>query len=241
MSETEQFWKTPEAAEHFAKIADVLIPGRQEILSRITALVTMGEEEPLRVLDLGCGFGDVTAAILKLRPNAQVCMVDFSDEMLRLSKERFIGNPRISFIKHDLNGGLPTELERHSFSAVVSCFALHHVEFACRVNLYHQIKELLVENGLFLNGDRFREASPVMDESVFQNWAAFMAVQLHKHFGKEETVASVAQGQRASDQRKGDKPGTIWEMARDLQQAGFRYADCIWKQDTVAIMVAANQ
>jgi len=240
MTQEEHGWKSKEAVQHYARVADALVPGRLEVLSIIAGLATAAANGPLKVLDLGCGYGAVTAEILNLRPDASACLVDFSDEMIRLSTERFDGNPGISVINHDLNLGLPEAVRSQHFGAVVSCYALHHLEFEHRASLYLQITGVLQEGALFVNGDRFRQESPFVDDWVFRGWMSWTATQIREKFDQERTTEELAQRQRESDQRLGDKPGTVWEMERDLRQAGFRYVDCVWKRGVVAVVVATR-
>ncbi|UCH51443.1 MAG: class I SAM-dependent methyltransferase [Chloroflexota bacterium] len=233
-------WAAKEVAHQYMKIVDVAIPYRKEILSIIAGLATAFVTERPKVLDLGCGYGDVTAEVLKMKPEASVCLVDFSDEMIRLSSERFKDNLGIRLVKHDLNTGITDTAIGKGFDVVVSCFALHHIEFTNRVKLYSEIREALNEDGLFINGDRFKEDSPVIDEWVFNDWISYRVQQIRKKLGKETTLAEEKQTQNVSDKKLGDKPGTIWDMQRDLKKAGFRHVDCLWKYQTLAIIAAAK-
>ena len=233
-------WKSREAARHHLRTADILIPGRRETLSIIARLAIEFVSDQPRVLDIGCGYGDVTAEILELSPLASVCMVDFSEEMLRLAGERFGNNNRVKIIEHDLNNGIPDKLESSKFDAIVSCHALHHVEHENKVGLYTQIRQLLDEGGLFINGDRFTGESPVITGWEFDNWITWMTKQIKNELGIDRTFIEVKKTQMESDERLGDKPATVWDTQRDLRQAGFQYVDCVWKSHNVGIIVATK-
>lgn len=233
-------WSYKETVEHYLKVANVLVPGRKEILSIIARLGTTFVSEQPKVLDLGCGAGEVTLEVLKLKPHASACLVDFSDEMIRLSSERFKDNVNIRIVKHDLNNGISNAIAEEKFDVVVSCFAIHHVEFTNRIKLYSDIKKVLREDGLFINGDRFRGNSPVIHQWEFDNWIAWMVQQIKEKFGKEKTFDEIKQGQIESDKKLGDKPGTIWDMERDLREAGFRHVDCLWEYQNLAVIAATK-
>jgi tRNA (cmo5U34)-methyltransferase len=233
-------WAAKEAAEQYIKVVDVAIPHRQDILSIIAGLATAFVIERPKILDLGCGYGDVTAEVLKMKPEASACLVDFSDEMIRRSSERFNDNPRIRIVKRDLNTGISDTAIGKEFDVAVSCFALHHIELKNRVKLYSEIRKALKKDGLFMNGDRFKEDSPVIDEWVFNSWISYRVEQMRKRWGKETTLAEVQRTQRLSDKKLGDSPGTIWDMQQDLKQAGFRHVDCLWKYQTLAIIAATK-
>ena len=100
--ENQKGWTNPEAAENYALMADIIVPERREILSILSKLATeFGAVNP-KIIDLGCGLGDVTAEIVKLKPDANVLMLDFSDEMIKRSSERFRNQRNITVAKQDL-------------------------------------------------------------------------------------------------------------------------------------------
>ncbi len=229
-----------ESVNHQMKYANMTIPGREETLSIVARLATLFISEKPRIIDVGCGWGDVTKKILKLCPRASVCMVDYSEEMFILAREMFGDDDRIKMINHDMNTGLPDVLKLETFDAVVSCHALHHVEHENKVKLYTQIKQVLTENGLFINGDRFKGESPAINNWEFDNWIEWMIDEIRNTLGNEKTFADVKEAQIDWDEKLGDKPGTLWDTQRDLKQAGFRYTDCVWKSHNMAIIVAAD-
>jgi trans-aconitate 2-methyltransferase len=61
--------------------------------------------EPKRVVDLGCGPGNVTATLLERWPGAQVHGVDSSTEMI--AKAAGVAGPRLSFSQGDIESWRP--------------------------------------------------------------------------------------------------------------------------------------
>ncbi|MBN2074641.1 MAG: class I SAM-dependent methyltransferase [Dehalococcoidales bacterium] len=232
-------WQSANAARSYQSTADILIPGRRDILSLIARLVVDSSGDRPKVLDLGCGYGDVTAEILKLRPDATICMVDYSDEMIRMAEERFRDNNKIKVFKQDLNAGVPSSLRNEGFDAVVSCFALHHVDYENRIPLYTDIRVTLKSSGLFVNGDRFKGDSEIIDRWEFDNWISWMVERIRELLHKERTFDQVKNAQIELDLKLGDKPGTIMEMAHDMIESGFHHVDCVWKYQTLAVMVTS--
>jgi tRNA (cmo5U34)-methyltransferase len=238
--ETKEGWKNPEAADNYAKTVDIIVPQRKEILSIISRLaVELGSANP-KVIDLGCGFGDVTAEIVKLKPDVEVLMVDFSDEMIRRSNERFRDNKNITVVKQDLNQGILDITDERGFDAVVSCFALHHVEFENRVKLYSDVYAVLNEGGLFINGDLFKEESPVIDEWEFDDNICSQLPILKERLGQVWTFEELKLNRLEHARKMGDKPGALWDMYLDVKAAGFGYVDCLWKFRNLAIMAATK-
>jgi tRNA (cmo5U34)-methyltransferase len=233
-------WQSKEAVEHFRRIADVLVPGRKEILSLIAGLATIEPADHPKILDLACGYGEVTAQILALNPDAEICMVDYSDEMLNIAKDRFINHGNVRIVKHNLNLGIPPSVKNVQFDSVVSCIALHHVDLENRTNLYSSIEGVLKPGGLFINGDRFKGDSPAIDRWEFDNWISWIVERIKQEAAGERPFDTVKKTQIESDKRLGDKPGTILEMMNDLVQSGFQYVDCIWKHQNLGILVASK-
>lgn len=240
--EKKEGWANPEAAENYARTIDIIVPERKEILSVISRLVIeLGStSSPRKIIDLGCGLGDVTAEIIQLSPDIDVLMLDFSDEMIRRSSERFRDNKNITAVKHDLNQGVLGITEDRGFDAVVSCFSLHHVEFENRIKLYSDIHSVLKKQGIFINGDLFKENSPNIDQWEFNNRISSMVVWLREKLGQEWTFDELKLNRLENAKKMGDKPGTLWEMFYDMKAAEFGYVDCLWKSHNLAIMVATK-
>jgi SAM-dependent methyltransferase len=85
-------------------------------------LAALGPVEGLRVLELGCGRGDLTLELLRRR--AEVVAVDVSPAMVEMARERA---PDATFLVAPVEA---TGLESHSFDRVVGKWILHHADVA---------------------------------------------------------------------------------------------------------------
>ena len=233
-------WQSGESVRRYQRTADVVIPYRQEILAVIARLGAAFTPDRPRVLDLGCGMGDVTAEILKLKPDASAVLIDNSEEMLKIARERYKDNGSIRIISHDLNGGLPLELAETEFDLCVSCFATHHIDYAKRKGLYAGVRGVLVKTGLFINGDRFTGESPAFSGWEHDDWMAWTVDNIREKLGIERTLEEVKRTQAETDEKHGDKPETIWSMRADMLKAGFRHVDCVWKSYNLGVLAAAK-
>ena len=233
-------WQSIESVRRYQRTADVVIPYRREIMSLIARLSATFTPDRPRILDLGCGFGDVANEVLALRPDASVVMIDNSEEMLKIARERFQNRANVEIATYDLNDGLPKQLPSRHFHAVVSCFAIHHVEYANRVGLYTDVKKSLVEGGLFINGDRFKGESPIISKWELDGWIAWMVDSIKEKLARERTFDEVKKTQLESDTAHGDKPETIWSMRDDLKSVGFKHVDCIWEAYNLGVLVASD-
>ena len=77
-----------------------------------------------RVLDLGCGTGNLTAVALDCLPAATVLAVDPSEGMRETCSERFAGQERVEVVD---GGATEIPAADGGFDLVISSLALHHV------------------------------------------------------------------------------------------------------------------
>ena len=229
-----------EAAAQYLRMADVLVPARRNVVSVVADLATAFVDDDCRVLDLGCGSGEVTAAILRRKPRASALLVDASAEMIRLARDRFRNNPNVRVVRHDLDNGVPGGIEPGDFHSVVSCFATHHVDPERRVNLYLGVRRALRRDGVFVNGDRFVGEAPAVHEWEHESWVRWMATRIRDKLDREVTPGEVGETQAETDDRLQDRPGTVWDMRKDMLEAGFRYVDCLLKTRVIAVLAASG-
>ena len=127
------------------------------------------------------------------------------------------------------------------FDVVTSCFALHHIEYKNRVGLYTQIRHVLFDDGLFINGDLFIGESPTISEWELNHLITWIVKQAKSKMGIERTFDQVKQRHLEIAEEQGDKPGTLQDMQEGLRQAGFQYVDCVWMENRHAIVTASNR
>jgi trans-aconitate 2-methyltransferase len=96
----------------YLKFSQPRLRPAMDLLARIPS------EQPHVVYDLGCGAGNVTAALLQRWPRAQIFGVDDSAAMLERAAKAL---PQVHWVQHSLNGWRP---ERMS-DVIYSNAALH--------------------------------------------------------------------------------------------------------------------
>jgi tRNA (cmo5U34)-methyltransferase len=233
-------WQTDEAAQRYGRFDIFMIPGRTEVLEIFGRLALTFCSKKGSILDLGCGYGDITAAVLQKSPRTSAVLIDYSDEMVRRAEERFRHNPEIMIVKYDLNTGIPNLLSAAVFDVVVSGFTFHHIDLSRRLPLYTQIHHMLKTGGVFIIADRFVEESPEINAWMFNSWVKWMAVQAKEKLGISTTFDQVKARQMEKDRDFGDKPGSLWAMEKDLRAAGFTCVDCLFKNQVIAMVAAVK-
>ena len=164
-----------------------------------------------RVLDLGCGDGEVTARVRTRAPGSTARAVDFSSEMLGRARDRFRQDDAVEVSHHDLDHPLPPE--GGPFDLVVSAFAIHHVHDDRKQALYAEVFGLLSPGGSFLNLEHVASATP----------------ELHEAF-------LVAIGTDLSKDDPSNKLAPVETQLAWLRELGFEQADCHYKWRELALL-----
>lgn len=168
-----------------------------------------------RILDLGAGDGRLLALLRVDRPASAGVAVDLSEPMLKRARERF-GDQPVELLRHDLAEPLP-DLGR--FDAVVSSFAIHHLEDERKRSLYGQAFELLEPGGVFANLEHV--ASPT--------------ARLHRRY--YETLARLG-GPDWED--PSNRLVDVETQLRWLREIGFEDVDCYWKWLEMALLIGVK-
>ena len=187
------------------------LPHRADAYEQVLALLPASVE---RILDLGTGDGILLELALADRPDATGVGVDFGEEMLRRARERFAADERKSVVEHDLASPLP---ELGSFDAVISSFAIHHLDPVRQQTLYGEVFERLRSGGRFVNAEHV--ASPTEE--------------LHHEF--LALLGRTPDEDDPSNQLVGIEEHLTW-----LQGCGFVNTDCFWKWRELAIVAGTK-
>ncbi len=93
---------------------------------RKKAISYLPSRENLKVLDLCAGTLDLTLAILKKFPHAEITALDFSDKMLEIGQRKIPADKK-SQVKIVVGDAMHLELPSESFDAVICGFGMRNV------------------------------------------------------------------------------------------------------------------
>lgn len=110
-----------------------------------------GTQEPLEILDLGCGTGLELDALFERAPNARVTGIDLSADMLDLLREKH--SARMSQIRLIADSYLTMPLGTHAYDFAISSMANHHLLHDAKRDLYEHIHAALKPGGKYVEGD----------------------------------------------------------------------------------------
>ena len=168
-----------------------------------------------RVLDLGTGDGRLLSLLRAERPEMAGVGLDSSEVMLDAARERFDGEERIEIVEHDLAEPLPP---LGSFDAVVSSFAIHHLEHERKRSLYDEVFDLLEPGGTFANFEHVASPTHLLHVAFF----AAIGEPLEKEDPSDRTLDVESQ--------------LAW-----LREIGFEDVDCYWKWLEIALLIGVKR
>ena len=94
-----------------------------------------------KVLEIGCGPGNITRFLLKKRPDFKILGIDSAPNMIEIAKRN---NPSAQFMQFDARN---IELLNDKFDLIVSGFCLPYLSDEERMEFIYQSGKLLEDNG----------------------------------------------------------------------------------------------
>lgn len=173
--------------------------------------------KPRRILDLGCGTGNLTEQIRLHFPDPEITAVDISGEILKECETRFSGDREIRYVQADFRD-LP--FAPGSFDLVMSSIAIHHIQDPDKSLLYRRIHELLSPGGIFVFADQTRGITDEIYAVHMERWKE----EAFRLGSTEENWRMWMEHQEAHDYHT---PVT-WHLD-ELRGSGFREVDVLWK------------
>jgi tRNA (cmo5U34)-methyltransferase len=204
-------WTTPEHVAHYLDRADAF-PHRAEGESVLFEHVS---KDVRRVLDIGTGDGRLLALLGRDRPEMVGVGLDFSEAMLEAARKRFAGEGSVELVQHDLSEPLPA-LGR--FDAVVSSFAIHHLEHERKRSLYEEVFDLLHPGGVFANFEHVASSTHRLHLAFFE-----------------------AIGETIEDEDPSDRLLDVESQLEWLREIGYADVDCYWKWLEMALLIGVKE
>ena len=171
-------WDSADYVSHWANGQDPKEKDRQEPFRVLADTIPFDKKDPIRILDLGTGYGALTQFLLGRFPNATAVCQDGSKEMARLGAERMknlVG--RFEYVLCDFANEGWCQKITGPFEAVVSSIAIHNVREPKIVErIYQESYPLVKAGGCFLNFDRPRP--PWDDQLQWLRGAGFDSVKI---------------------------------------------------------------
>lgn len=202
------------AADIYDKFRKSIIPNFDDLYGVLVELADLNMENP-RILDLGAGTGLLTKYLLEKYPGGHFQLMDLSEEMLNIAKDRFNGFENFEYIPADY----VKKPFDGNFDLVVSSLSIHHLKHDEKQILNKKIFNHLKKGGIFLNADQVMGPQNFSEKMYQKNWFAKI----------EESQMDDEYKKPAIERMKFDNPATLEENLNWLEEAGFVDVDVYYK------------
>ncbi len=212
------------AADYFGSLVssyDSLIrravPRYDEMLERLMDYLP---SRASTILELGCGTGNLSLALLRRFEHAQITFVAGSSEMLALTRQLIVDqNLDVSLCQFLSTYFENLDFPPESFELVVSSISLHHVRD--KRPLYSIAFDSLTPGGALRFADQLRGGTPEIHDENWEQWLRFCRQAGHC---TAEEIRSLLDHAAAHDHYT-----PLEEHFEMLRSAGFRGIDCVWR------------
>ncbi len=182
--------------------------------------------DPKRILELGCGTGNLSVLVAARFPNAEICCVDLAGESLEECGRRLGGADRVTLQQADFR---ELEYDSGEFDLIVSSIAVHHLDATGKQALFGKMNRWLSPQGMFVYADQHRGASDDVYRRHIDNWK-----ELSLQAGSSEEEWAMWMQHQADH----DHHDTLVDQLSWLQEAGFTSVDCVWRYLLWAVVQA---
>ena len=233
--------KWQEWIERFDRMQDRYLIARRQRFDMIVHIVHAVCPSPRRILDLGCGTGSLSEAILEARPDCMLIGVDLDQSLLALAARRLSRfGRRVSLICDDLRKDRWMQSAGGGFDAAVSATALHWLSAQNLALLYGRLASVLKRGGLLINADHVASDCPAIQMAWQEDKKRHLAAEDHGNcdtwpeFWQAYAAALGADASTMGSNIVGDWEGVedgmplAWHFER-LRESGFAAADCFWR------------
>jgi len=177
------------------------------------------------ILDIGAGTGLMSALVLEKFPGATLTLLDISENMLALARQRFSHLDHIRYVVSDYRRsplGGPYDL-------VISALSIHHLTRDDKRQLFHGIFTALKPGGMFINADQADGETLLFRQMYLDYWNDFV------------TRGPLSEKERLEILRWRDtldRNEKLSSQFRWLQECGFSDVDVVYKNRTFIVTVA---
>ncbi|MEG4344061.1 methyltransferase domain-containing protein [Microcoleus sp. A003_D6] len=211
-----------------------LLPKYDEMLDVLTGCIASANH---RILELGCGTGELTLKVLQRYPSAEIVAVDYSPRMLDFARAKIeSAGYAARWSGRELDFGEWANNPNFSglgdkFTACISSLAIHHLEDEMKLKLFKRIRESLTAGGCFWNADPVVAESAAMKDiyqAAREDWALNQGETLAQIRAKVGTSVSYGYSNP-------DRLATLSAQLEMLASSGFETVAVPWKYYGIAV------
>ena len=206
-----------EEAKEYDELILKLIPNYEDMVKSLIISIPFEDSMPIKVLDLGCGTGNITLAVKNRYPHAQITCIDLAERMIELAQFKLSKYDNIEYKVGDLRN-----IDfKSDYDLIISSLALHHLQSnEEKIAAYKKVYGALKKGGAFYNADNVQASSKYLENVNIAQWKEFMLQSLTEQEIDEVWLPT---------HYKEDYPSLLIEQLDWLREVGFNQVDVTWK------------
>jgi tRNA (cmo5U34)-methyltransferase len=210
--------------EHFEKEAEEfdntilkLIPKYNEMIDSMISVIPFESSDKFKLLDLGCGTGNITKTVKEKFPNSVIYCIDIAENMIQMAKIKLEDYNDIEYHVGDFS---EVDFEER-FDIVVSSLALHHIKTdADKRKFYIKIYDILKPGGVFMNSDYVLGSNNSLNKIYRKKWISYMLLNVPESEVHEKWIPK---------EMEEDYPAPLINHLNWLNETGYKSVDVVWK------------
>jgi tRNA (cmo5U34)-methyltransferase len=236
-------WHSPEYVREWMAGKEAESAERRAEFEMLANCIPYPREAPIRILDVGAGWGPLTSLLLELFPAAEATLLDYSRAMLDEARGYLTRyQDRTRFVVGDLYrpGAFAAAVEAAGgpFDAVVACCCFHNIEPDAHIpRLYRELRGAVASGGCFLNLDNVGTDGPILAD-VYHRIRVERRRQ--RRLAATGTLPSYAEVDAELRARGGGnhEPSarSVGQQLAWLSEVGFDVVECFWREGNDALL-----
>jgi len=223
-------WANNEFARGYLQESDIFIPQRKQVMQLVRIIfsfyVGTKIERPY-VIDLGCGDGAMTKALIEVNENLMSTLIDGSEHMLESAKNNIPENNIKGIINISFQDLYNSSIIKEEADFVISSLAIHHLNENEKNLLYKYIYCNLKKGGMFINYDPVLSPSKELEQlnlMIWKEWILDYEAGINPR--RDKSVDYIPSQYKDS---KDNVPSTLDLQLEMLRQAGFPDVNLYYK------------
>ena len=229
-------FKYDSSASSYDETSKIVCGARELHRNYFEILLRLIKSSQKSFLDLGCGTGYFTEAILEIYPGISGILIDGSGKMLSVAKEKFKTNSNLTFTVSLFENITWDEIP--AMDIIFSSLALHHLEDHEKWKLFTNVHRRLNKDGVFIYFDIFRQEDPVSEKIIEFLSCYDIKNRLESRINKEMDIKKIIENDRKIKMEEGDRETSLSMTLEKLEMAGFHHITSIFQDARYAGIIA---
>jgi trans-aconitate methyltransferase len=230
MADSSNRWEE-EVSTEFIELGDVITPSRQEQVDLVASLLPAELTDRFSVVDLACGSGSLTEAILHRFPESRALALDGSATMRGEAAQRLSTYAeRVEIADFNLFDRDWLTRVPDGVRCFVSSLAVHHLDGGEKQALFRDLAKALPPGGGMFIVDLVEPVNTRAGIAYGDAWDAIVQQQSLEQTGSPASYERFRAGWNhyRDPDVEFDKPSGLFEQLCWLAAAGLSKVDCFW-------------